>query len=115
MEAATPRITRLVANGPGENSESCLSVTKVLVQLLKFGVSGVIAVSISSFLYYTFKGELPPYLIILPYLIGTINAPEVGYYYVTSAIGGTIHFFMTKIWVIKPEVHYCDGCGRRLG
>lgn len=89
---------------------------KILLQLVKFGISGIWAVSISSFLYYGFKGNIPPYLITLPYLIGTVNAPEVGYYFVTSAIGGTIHFFMTKIWVIPHahEIRYCDACGRKL-
>jgi hypothetical protein len=74
-------------------------VKSVLFQLLKFGVSGILGVAISTLLFYGLKGRLPDRFWTV--LLYRFNAVEVGFYELTTIIGGTVHFMLSKIWVFK--------------
>jgi putative flippase GtrA len=72
---------------------------RVLLQLLKFGVSGILGVAISTILYYDFKGQLPD--LFWTVLFYRFNAVDVGFYELTAMIGGTVHFLLSKTWVFE--------------
>jgi putative flippase GtrA len=72
---------------------------RVLLQLLKFGVSGIVGVAISTILYYDFKGQLPD--LFWTVLFYRFNAVDVGFYELTAMIGGSVHFMLSKVWVFE--------------
>ena len=71
----------------------------VLLQLLKFGISGLLGVAISTILFYGLKGRLPD--LFWTVLLYRFNAVEMGFYELTTMIGGTIHFLLSKLWVFE--------------
>jgi len=81
-----------------------MTTKTVLVQALKFGVSGILGALISGSIYYTYHGALP---ILIKIVRGhPINLVETSFYVVTSIAGGTVHFVLSKVWVFvkkKPE------------
>ena len=77
-----------------------MSAKGVLVQLLKFGLSGVLGVSISTVLYYGFRTQLPYYGWGF-WFVNVTNLYDVAYYVTTTAIGGTVHFLLSKCWVFQ--------------
>jgi len=78
-----------------------LSAKHVLLQLLKFGVSGLVGVSVSTVLYYGLKGQLPD--LFWTVLLYRFNAVDVGFYELTTIIGGTVHFLLSKVWVFEKK------------
>ncbi len=76
-------------------------MTSVLLQLVKFGVSGILGVAVSTILFYGLKGRLPD--MFWTVLFYRFNAVEVGFYELTTIIGGTVHFMLSKIWVFKTK------------
>jgi putative flippase GtrA len=76
-----------------------LSVKSVLLQLLKFGVSGILGVAISTILYYGLKGRLPD--LFWTVLLYRFNAVDLGFYELTAMIGGSVHFMLSKLWVFE--------------
>ena len=72
---------------------------RVFLQLLKFGVSGLLGVGISTVLYYGFKGQLPD--LFWTVLLYRFNAVDVGFYELTAIIGGFVHFMLSKLWVFE--------------
>jgi putative flippase GtrA len=75
--------------------------TRTLNQYLRFGVSGILSVAISEILFYGFKGRLPD--LIWTFWSHPLDLPEMSFYVVTSIIGGSIHFLLSKIWVFEAE------------
>lgn len=71
----------------------------VLLQLLKFGISGLLGVAISTVLYYGLKGRLPD--LFWTVLLYRFNAVDVGFYELTAMIGGSVHFLLSKLWVFE--------------
>lgn len=71
----------------------------VLLQLLKFGVSGILGVAISTILYYGLKGRLPD--LFWTVLLYRFNAVDLGFYELTAMIGGSVHFLLSKVWVFE--------------
>jgi putative flippase GtrA len=76
-----------------------LSAKNVLLQLLKFGISGVVGVAISTVLFYGLKGRLPD--LFWTVLFYRFNAVELGFYELTTIIGGSVHFLLSKLWVFE--------------
>ncbi len=76
-----------------------MSLKSVLLQLLKFGISGVVGVVVSTVLFYDLKGRLPD--IFWTGLMYRFNVAEVAFYEVTACIGGFVHFLLSKVWVFK--------------
>jgi putative flippase GtrA len=76
-----------------------MSVRRTLFQLLKFGISGVLGVAVSTLLFYGLKGALPDYA--WTFWAHTVDLVEVGFYELTTIVGGTIHFLLSKIWVFE--------------
>lgn len=76
-----------------------MSAKTVLLQLLKFGVSGILGVAISTGLYYGLKGRLPD--LFWTVLFYRFNAVEMGFYELTTIIGGSVHFMLSKLWVFE--------------
>ena len=76
-----------------------MSAKSVLLQLLKFGVSGILGVAISTILYYGLKGRLPD--LFWTVLFYRFNAMEMGFYELTAMIGGSVHFLLSKLWVFE--------------
>ena len=70
-----------------------------LIQLLKFGLSGIVGVVVSTTLFYGFKGKLPDFL--YTFWMYKLDVVEMGFYELTTIIGGTIHFLLSKIWVFE--------------
>lgn len=76
-----------------------MSAKNVLLQLLKFGISGVVGVAISTVLFYGLKGRLPD--LFWTVLFYRFNAVELGFYELTTIIGGSVHFLLSKLWVFE--------------
>jgi len=76
-----------------------LSAKNVLLQLLKFGISGIVGVAISTLLFYGLKGRLPD--LFWTVLLYRFNAVEMGFYELTTIIGGSVHFLLSKLWVFE--------------
>jgi putative flippase GtrA len=76
-----------------------LSAKNVLLQLLKFGISGILGVAISTALFYGLKGRLPD--LFWTVLLYRFNAVEMGFYELTTIIGGSVHFILSKVWVFE--------------
>ena len=74
-----------------------MTVFRTFLELLKFGVSGVLGVAISTVLFYGLKGRLPDLLWV--FWIYRLDIIEMAFYVLTSIIGGTVHFILSKIWV----------------
>jgi hypothetical protein len=74
-------------------------VKRVFLQLLKFGVSGGLGVSISTLLYYGLKGRLPD--LFWTVLLYRFNYVDLGFYELTAMIGGFVHFMLSKLWVFE--------------
>ena len=70
---------------------------RTFIELLKFGVSGILGVAISTVLFYGLKGRLPDLL--WAFWIYRLDIIEITFYVLTSIIGGTVHFILSKIWV----------------
>jgi len=80
-----------------------LQIVKPFLQLLKFGVSGILGVAISTFLFYGFRMRLPVIIWLLGFwiYIYPLNVWEMAFYLLTTIIGGTVHFLVSKVWVFK--------------
>lgn len=76
-----------------------MSAKNVLLQLLKFGISGIVGVAISTILFYGLKGRLPD--LFWTVLLYRFNAVEMGFYELTTIIGGSVHFMLSKVWVFE--------------
>ena len=76
---------------------SCLFRT--LLQLLRFGVSGILGIAVSTLLFYGLKGRLPDLFWV--FWIYRLDIPEMAFYVLTSIIGGTFHFILSKVWVFE--------------
>jgi hypothetical protein len=74
----------------------------LLLQLLKFGISGILGVSISAILYYGLRGRLPLQVWNI-WFITVGNVFDLGYYLLTTIIGGTVHFALSKVWVFVKQ------------
>ena len=74
-----------------------MQAKKVLLQLLKFGVSGIVSVAVSTALYYYFRGSLPD--LVCAYWLCKLDLVDMGFYELTAITGGIIHFALSKIWV----------------
>jgi hypothetical protein len=73
-----------------------------LVQLFKFGVSGTLGVAISTVLFYGLKGRLPD--LFWTVLVYRLDMLEISWYLLTSCIGGTVHFILSKVWVFEFDL-----------
>jgi hypothetical protein len=73
--------------------------THTLRQYLRFGVSGILSVALSEALFYGLKGRLPDF--IWTFWSHPFDLPEMSFYVVTSIIGGTLHFLLSKAWVFE--------------
>lgn len=71
----------------------------MLLQLLKFGISGIVGVAVSTILFYGLKGRLPD--LFWTVLLYRFNAVEMGFYELTTIIGGSVHFLLSKLWVFE--------------
>jgi hypothetical protein len=78
------------------------SVRPVFWQLLKFGLSGILGVTISALLYYNLRTSLPYYGWGF-WFVNVTNVYDVAYYVLTTIIGGTVHFALSKAWVFVKE------------
>jgi putative flippase GtrA len=78
-----------------------LTVKTTLRQALKFGVSGILGAAISASLYYGYRGSLPA--IFVTVWIFQVNAAELSLYMLTSILGGSVHFTLSKLWVFMDE------------
>jgi hypothetical protein len=78
------------------------TVKEIFLQLLKFGVSGIIGVLISAVLYYDLRTRLPIFGWGL-WFIQVTNVYDVAYYLATTIIGGTVHFTLSKLWVFVKQ------------
>jgi hypothetical protein len=78
-----------------------LTIRTTLRQAFKFGVSGILGAAISAALYYGYKGSLPAMLVTV--WIFQVNAVELSYYMLTSILGGSVHFTLSKVWVFIDE------------
>lgn len=72
---------------------------RTFIQLFKFGISGIAGVAISTVLFYGFKGRLPELFYVV--WLYRFDAPEVMFYILTSVIGGSVHFVLSKLWVFE--------------
>jgi hypothetical protein len=79
-----------------------VSARTLFLQLLKFGVSGILGVTISAVLYYGLRGRLPQQLWSL-WFITVANIFDLGYYLLTTIIGGSVHFALSKLWVFVKQ------------
>ena len=70
---------------------------RTFIELLKFGVSGVLGAAISTVLFYGLKGRLPDLFWV--FWIYRLDIIEMAFYILTSIVGGTVHFILSKIWV----------------
>jgi len=52
-------------------------------------------------LYYGLKGQLPD--LFWTVLLYRFNAVDVGFYELTTIIGGTVHFLLSKVWVFEKK------------
>jgi hypothetical protein len=79
-------------------------VREIFVQLLKFGVSGILGVCISAALYYGFRARLPQEFVTFWFMTShRLDLVELSYYLLTTIIGGSIHFALSKAWVFVKE------------
>lgn len=72
-------------------------VKRVLLQLLRFGISGALGVAISTLLFYGLRDQLPD--LFWTVLLYRFNAVDVGFYELTAMVGGFVHFLLSKCWV----------------
>ena len=75
-----------------------MKISAIFLQLLKFGISGILGVSISTILYYAFRVQLPYYGWGF-WIVNVTNLYDVAFYLLTTCIGGTVHFLLSKVWV----------------
>lgn len=75
------------------------------MQLLKFGLSGVLGVAISTFLFYGFRERLPMVIWLVGFWVWIypLNVPDMTLYLLTTVIGGSVHFLLSKVWVFKKQ------------
>lgn len=78
-----------------------MTVKTTLRQALKFGVSGILGAAISATLYYGYRSSLPATFVTV--WIFRVNAVELSFYMLTSIIGGSVHFTLSKVWVFIDE------------
>lgn len=69
---------------------------RTFFQLLKFGVSGILGVLVSTLLFYGLKSRLPDL-----FWIYRLDVIEMAFYVLTSVIGGSVHFVLSKVWVFE--------------
>lgn len=72
---------------------------RTFVQLLKFGVSGIVGVAVSTILFYGLRGRLPD--LIWTFWAYRLDVVEMGFYELTTIIGGFVHFLLSKVWVFE--------------
>ena len=72
------------------------SLWRTFFQLLKFGVSGILGVLVSTLLFYGLKSRLPDL-----FWIYRLDVIEMAFYVLTSVIGGSVHFVLSKVWVFE--------------
>ncbi len=77
-----------------------MKIIQIFLQLLKFGISGILGVTISAILYYDLRGRLPLQVWNI-WFITVGNIFDLGYYLLTTIIGGTAHFLLSKVWVFE--------------
>jgi hypothetical protein len=81
-----------------------LSAKTIFLQALKFGVSGMLGVSISAVMYYGLRGSLPRHFTTFWFMsVRRFDLVEVAYYLLTSIIGGSVHFALSKVWVFDTK------------
>jgi hypothetical protein len=80
-----------------------LRIVQGFLQLLRFGVSGILGVAISTVLFYGFRARLPVIIIGLgPWVwFYSLNVYDMAFYILTTIIGGTVHFMVSKTWVFQ--------------
>ncbi len=78
-----------------------MTVQTVFVQALKFGMSGILGALISGTLYYMYHGLVPIAAMVI--LRHRINLGELSYYVLTSIIGGSAHFALSKVWFFASK------------
>lgn len=76
---------------------------RTFLQLLKFGVSGILGVAVSTVLFYGFRERLPEIIWALGFYVWIypLDVYDVGFYLLTTIIGGSVHFFLSKLWVFS--------------
>ncbi len=72
---------------------------RTFLQLLKFGVSGILGVAVSTVLFYGFRERLPENIWVLG--LYPVDVYDVGFYLLTAIIGGSVHFMLSKVWVFS--------------
>lgn len=72
---------------------------RTIREYFRFGVSGILSVAISEALFYGLKGRLPDF--IWSFWRYPLDITEMSFYVVTSVIGGSLHFFLSKMWVFE--------------
>jgi hypothetical protein len=82
-----------------------MNITRIFIQLFKFGVSGILGVTISATLFYGFKGQLPIIIWFVGYWywIYPLDVLNMAFYVLTTCIGGSMHFFLSKLWVFAKS------------
>jgi len=94
--------------GSTEKEEVEMSAKSVLIEALKFGISGIFGALISGSIYYTYHGAIP---ILIRIVSGhRINLTETSFYIATSVAGGTVHFTLSKVWVFVNKKPSDTGC-----
>jgi hypothetical protein len=82
-----------------------MSARAIFIQALKFGVSGVLGVSISAVMYYGLRGSLPRHFITFWFMsVRHFDLVDGAYYLLTAIFGGSVHFALSKIWVFNRKL-----------
>jgi hypothetical protein len=82
-----------------------MSAKAIFLQALKFGVSGMLGVSISAIMYYGIRGSLPRHFITFWFMSARhFDLVDVAYYLLTAIIGGSVHFALSKVWVFNTKL-----------
>ncbi|MGA2784590.1 MAG: hypothetical protein ABSF09_07835 [Candidatus Bathyarchaeia archaeon] len=81
-----------------------MSAKSIFIQALKFGASGMLGVSISAVVYYSLRGSLPRHFVTFWFMsIRRFDLVDGAYYLLTSIIGGSVHFALSKVWVFDTK------------
>lgn len=73
------------------------------MQLLKFGFSGILGVAVSAILFYGFRARMPEIIWMLGFYVWIypLDVYDVSFYLLTTIIGGSVHFILSKTWVFE--------------
>lgn len=73
------------------------------MQLLKFGLNGILGVVISTVLFYGFRARLPEIIWLVGFWIWIypLDIYDMSFYTLTTIIGGSVHFIISKFWVFE--------------